>query len=283
MKYIRADITAFIICIALSLLICTFLLLNVKAIPKYTHMVDTGKQILESVLELQLQEKNYLLYNQKNVLDNVKDKLSNLRGLLSFYEKSGFSENQAEFLGLADWEEAMNLYERLFDQFFLYHEAAQRNITAIRELEKSILAVIYSKMNPERGIIGLQEVRIHEKGYLLYRNNPESPSERPFEDMRKESVSNLLMWADKDKRIEELMDEDNQLFNEIMNNHQSQEQALIALRKESEKIRNICKRFLEEGNTRLHIIYHRCLFLSITLLIIWLIMAIAFAATRFRR
>jgi len=283
MRYIRADVTAFSICIALSFLICTFLLLNVRAIPKYTHVIDTGKQILESVLEMRLQEKKYLLYDEENALSNVKDKIASLRSVLSFYEKSGFANNRAEFLGLADWEEAMNLYERLFDQFVLYHEAAVRNTAAIRDLEKNILAVIYSKLNPERGIIGLQEIRIHEKGYLLYRNHPESPDKRSFQDMRKEAVANFLVWADQDKRIEELMDKDNQLFNEIVSNYESQERTLVALRKESEKIRNICTMFLEEGNERLHIIYRRCMFLSVTLLIMWLVMAVAIAATRFLR
>ena len=51
----------------------------------------------------------------------------------------------------------------LLDQLVLYHEAIDKNIAEIRDLEKDILAVIYSKMNPERGIIALQEVRIHEK------------------------------------------------------------------------------------------------------------------------
>ncbi|MBW1716227.1 MAG: hypothetical protein JRJ77_10455 [Deltaproteobacteria bacterium] len=282
MKQTGVVITAFGISIALSLLAGTLLLLNVKAIPNYTRMIDTGKQILESVLGAQLQEKNYLLYHQKDALDNVKDKVGNLRKLLSFYEKSRFAEKRAELFKLADWEEAMNLYERLFDQFVVYHEAVEKNIAAIRDLEKSILAVIYSKMNPERGIIGLQEIRIHEKGYLIYRNYPEPPDERPFKDKRKEAVSNLLMWAHKDKRIEELMDKDNQLFNEIIKNYESQDQTLVALKRENGKIEKIGERFLEEGKKELYIIYRRCVFLCIILLIMWVIMAIAIVSARFR-
>jgi hypothetical protein len=281
MKYIKADMTAFGVCIALSLLICTFLLLNVKAIAKYTHMVDAGKQILESVSEMQLQEKNYLLDNHRNVLEKVKDKISNSRNLLSFYEKSKLAEDRGEPSGLADWEEAMSLYERLFDQFILYHEAVQKNVAAIRDLEKSILSVIYSKMNPERGIIGLQEIRIHEKGYLLSRSHPALPDKRSFQAMRREAVSNLLMWAGKDKRIEELMDKDNQLFNEIITNDENQDDTLLALERERERIRNISKTFLEQGNRRLRITHRRCLFLCITLLIMWLIMAVAIVVTRF--
>lgn len=281
MKQAGVVIIAFSVCIALSLLIGAFLLLNVKAIPQYIHMMDTGKQILETVLEMQLEERNYLLQQQKDALDNVRDKMADLRKLHSFWEKSRFAEKRAEFK-LADWEKAMNLYERLFDQFVMYHEAVEKNIAAIRDLEKSILAVIYSKMNPERGIIGLQEIRIHEKGYLLYRNYPEPLEERSFQDMRKEAVSNLLIWAHKDKRIEELMEKDDQLFNEIMNNYESQDDTRLALKRESGKMRNICEKFLEEGKKRLSITYRRCTFLSVILLIIWLFMAIAIVSTRFR-
>jgi len=176
----------------------------------------------------------------------------------------------------------MNLYERLFDQFVLYRKAVEKSVADIRELEKSILAVIYSKMNPERGIIALQEVRIHEKGYMLYRNYPEPPDERPFFDKRKGAVSNLRVWAREDKRIEELMEQDNKLFDEIINNYEWQDNTILALRRESEKIENTGEKFLEEGNKRLQISYRRCTYLSITLLIMWLIMAVAIAGTRFR-
>ena len=282
MKQTGVVIIAFSVCIVLSFLIGAFLLLNVKAIPKYIHMMDTGEQVLKSVLEMQLEEKNYLLLQRKDAFDNVKDKIANLRKLHSFWEKSRFAEKQTEFFNLADWEKAMNLYERLFDQFVMYHEAVVKNIAEIRNLEKSILAVIYSKMNPERGIIGLQEIRIHEKGYLLYRNYPEPLEKRAFQDMRKEAVSNLLIWSHKDKRIEELMGKDNQLFSEIINNYESQDQTLLALKRESGKIRNTCEKFLEEGKERLHLVYRRCTFLCITLLIMWLFMAIAIVSTRFR-
>ena len=282
MKQTRVVTTAFSVCIALSFVIGTLLLLNIKDSPKYTRMIDTGKQILESVLEMQLQENEYLLYHQKDALDNVKDKIGKLRELLTFYEKSTFAEKRPKFFKLAEWEEAINLYERLFDQFVLYHQAIEKNIAEIRNLEKSILAVIYSKMNPERGIIGLQEVRIHEKGYLLYRNYPKPLEKRSFQDMRKEAVSNLLVWAHQDKRIEELMGKDNQLFDKIINNYERQDHTLLALKKESGKIKNISERFLEEGKKRLYITYRRCMFLTIILLIIWLIVAIAIVSTRFR-
>jgi hypothetical protein len=279
MKQTGVVIIAFSICIALSLVISAFLVLNGRAIPGYIHMMDTGKQILGAVLEMQLEEKNYLVLQHKDALDNVKDKVTKLRRLHSSWEKSRFAEKSAGLFELADWEKAMNLYERLFDQFVMYHEAIEKNITAIRDLEKRILAVIYSKMNPERGIIGLQEIRIHEKGYLLYRNYPEPLEKRSFQDMRKEAVSNFLMWAHNDKRIEELMQRDNQLFSEILNNYASQDHTLLALDTESEKMKNICERFLEEGKKRLYITYRRCTFLSTTLLIMWLLMAITIVST----
>ena len=282
MKQTGVVIIAFSFCIALSLFIGSFLLLNVKAIPEHIHMMDTARDALESLLEMQLGEQNYLTHHQKEALDDVKDKMADLRKLHASLEESKIAEKRAEFFELADWEKAMNLYERLFDQFVMYHEAVEKNIAAIRDLEKSILAVIYSKMNPERGIIGLQEIRIHEKGYLLYRNYPEPLEERSFPEMRKEAVSNFLMWSQKDKRIEELMEKDDQLFNEIMNNYESQDHTLLALEGESGKIRNICEKFLEEGEKRLHITYRRCMLLSITLLIMWLCMAIAIVSTMFR-
>ena len=142
----------------------------------------------------------------------------------------------------------------LLDQLVLYHEAIDKNIAEIRDLEKDILAVIYSKMNPERGIIALQEVRIHEKGYIIYRSHPKPPDEIPFEDKRKEAVTNFLIWAHEDKRIGELMDEDNQLFNKIMKNYEYRDNTLHALKMEGKKVKDMAEKFLEK--VRYGIIYY---------------------------
>ena len=281
MKHTKVVITAFCICIVLSLLIGTLLVLQVKAIPKYTRMVDTGKQLIESVMEMESQEQAYLLRYHKDVLDNIRDTIDKLRKLQSSYEEAGLTRERTEFLEFGVWEEAMNLYERLFDQFVLYRKAVEKNIAEIRNLEKRILAVIYSKMNPERGIIGLQEVRIHEKGYLLYRNHPKPPDERSFQDQRKEAVANILVWADEDKRIEELMEKDDELFSEIMSNYESQDNTIIALKREGARIKDVGGRFFEEGNKRLNIAQRRCAFLSVTLLVMWMIVGIAVVFSRF--
>ena len=282
MKHTKVVITAFSICTGLSLIIGAFLLFNVKTMPEYTRMADTGKQILESVLEMESKEKIYLQYHRDEVLDDVKDRIRKLRELLASYEKDRFTGEHADFLRFDVWEEAINLYDRLFDQFILYHEAAEKSTADIRALEESILAVIYSKMNPERGIIALQEIRIHEKGFLLYRNYPVLPDKRPFEDKRKEAVNNLLVWAQEDRRIEELMEKDNQLFSEIMKDYEGQDSTLVALRRESGRLKEIGVKLFDEGNKRLRIAYRRTSFLSIALLVMWGVVVLAIVSTRFR-
>lgn len=280
MKNIKEIKIAFSICIVLFLIISAIILLNVRAIPKYTHLIDSGKQIQELVLEMKLQEKSYLLYHHHDdALDNIKDKTSELREILSYYEKSAFAEKLKDFFEFSIWEEAIDLYERLFDQLVLYHKAIDKNIAKIRDLEKNILAVIYSKMNPERGIIAMQEIRIHEKGYIIYRNYPKPPDKIPFEDQRKEAVTNLLIWAHNDKRIGELMNKDDQLFNKIMKNYEYQDNTLHALKMESKKVRNMAEKFLEKGGMGLYTIYRRCAFLSVILLVVCLIAAIPIAIT----
>jgi hypothetical protein len=283
MRLTKVVIAAFTISAALSLLIGSFLFFQVKSIPLHCRMIYTGEEIQRAVLNIQLQKQAYLLRHHQDAIEKVRDSMADLRKAHSFYEKERPGGEEAELLQLAAWEEAMNLYERLFDQFVLYHSAVEKNIAEIRELEKSILAVIYSKMNAERGIIALQEIRIHEKGYLLYRERPKQPDERSFQDMRKEAVNNLLVWAHEDKRIEELMEKDNRLFKDILANYESQDNTLMALEREGGRIKAIGDKFLEEGNKRVGITYRRCAFLSTTLLIMWAIVCLALFASRFRQ
>jgi len=250
--------------------------------PKYTSLNKTGKEILETVIDMQLEEQNYLIYNQEDSLHNAKDKISKIRKKLYSYEKSISDEDEKNLFDLAEWDETIDLYERLFDQFSLYHSAIEKHIVELRALEKSILAVIYSKMNPERGIIALQEVRIHEKGYFLYRNYPKQLQEFNFQDRRKEAVSNHLMWAHHDQRIDELMEKDDKLFKTILNSYKNKDAIFPLIKKESKKIRSLAGKLIEEGNKGLSLIYHRCAFLSIMLLLMWLTVAIGIMVTRFR-
>ncbi len=281
MKNVSVVKIAFSTCILFSLLIGSVLLFNIKAIPNFIRLINSGKQIIYLASELKLQKKNYLLYHEHGVLDSVKDNIGDIRDILTSYEKSDFVKKLSILSGFAAWDEAINLYERLFDQIVAYHEAIDSYIFEIRDLEKNILNIIYSKMNPERGIIALQEIRLNEKGFILYRHYHELKNIFSFEEKRKEAVKNLLIWAQNDKRIEELIEQDNHLFNEIVSNFEGQENIRIKLKKEVEKIENMADRFIVEGNEKLNSIYHRCKFLCMILLIMWLVTAIPVAAVRF--
>lgn len=272
----------FSICTAFSILIGTIAFFNVRAMPKYYSLNKAGKEILETIIDMQLDEQNYLIYNKQDSLHNAKDKISKIKKVLYSYEKSISDRDEENLFDLAEWDESINLYDRLFDQFNLYHSAIEKHIVELRTLEKSILAVIYSKMNPERGIIALQEVRIHEKGYFLYRNYPKQLQEFNFQDRRKEAVSNLLMWAQHDQRIDELMKKDDKLFKTILNSYKNKDEIFPLIKKESKKIRSLAGKLIEEGNKGLSLIYHRCAFLSIMLLLMWLTVAIGIMVTRFR-
>jgi CHASE3 domain sensor protein len=280
-KNIRFAKIAFLIAIGLSLMLGTLLSSNVRAIPNYTGLIETGRSLLKSVLEMQAQEQGYLLHKHEGALEAVKNEIEHLRKLVVQLEKTNLTEKDVEMFDIRTLEEAMDLCERLFDQFILHDQAVEDGISEIRNLEDSILAVIFSKMNPERGIIALQEVRIYEKRYLLYRGRSKSPEGRHFRDMRKKAVADLLMWAQKDKRIEELMAKDNQLFNEIINDYQGLDSALASIKTEREKITTIAEKFLEVGKKRLHTINRRCAFLTTILLVMWLVAGVVVITTRF--
>lgn len=281
MKKIRFAKTAFLIATGLSLLLGTLLSSNIRGISRYTDLVETGKHILTSLLEMQDLEQGYLLHRQKSTLEKVADKLSELRKVVARHEKAGYAGKDKESLDLRPLEEAINLSGRLFEQFVLYDKAVGKNIAEIIDLEQNILAVIFSKMNPERGIIALQEIRIYEKSYLLYRGRAQAAEGKSFREMRKEAASNLLMWARKDKRIEELMARDNQLFQKIIQNYESLDNALVAMRGERGKIQKIADKLMEEGHKRLRSIRRRSVFLTTMLLLIWLITGVVVASIRF--
>ena len=272
---------AFLVAIGVSLLLGTLLLSNVRAISKHTDLIKTGKAFLKSILEMQAQEQAHLLHRNEGALESARNEIGHLRKLFAELEKSRIGMEDEGIFDSSTLEEAINLCERLFDQFVLHDQAVDAGISEIRNLEDGILAVIFSKMNPERGIIALQEVRIYEKRYLLYRGRSESPEGLHYRDMRKKAVADLLMWAQKDKRIEELMAKDNQLFNEIINNYQGLDSALAAIKRERDKIRMIAENLMENGQKRLHTINRRSEFLSTILLVMWLITGVVVISIRF--
>jgi len=90
MKNTKVVKAAFSTCILFSLLIGAVLLFNVKAIPNFISLISIGEQIIDSVSELKLQKKDYLLYHEHDMLDSVKDNIGDIREILTSYEKSDF-------------------------------------------------------------------------------------------------------------------------------------------------------------------------------------------------
>ncbi|MBU4415137.1 MAG: hypothetical protein KJ976_08555, partial [Proteobacteria bacterium] len=75
MKNTKVVKAAFSTCIFFSLLIGAVLLFNIKAIPEYIRLISSGEQIIDSVSELKLKKKDYLLYHQHDVLGSIRDNI----------------------------------------------------------------------------------------------------------------------------------------------------------------------------------------------------------------
>ena len=271
---------AFITSVCLSLVMCAFLFLNLKSLPQQTESMKVGRDVLNCVSALQGYEQAYMLHRKDRTLEDVREAIEKLRKPSAQYEGLSSLGNRKGFWG-ADIFETMDIYERLFDQLLMYHKAAEKKLSEVQELEEELLAIIYSKMNPERGIIALQEIRIAEKEYLLMQNRLENPEDSHFQKKRKTSVANLLMWAQKDKRIEELMEKDTELFNQTIKNLHNENNTLLALQKEREKIQTLTKRFMDKEKRSLNIASRRSRFLCLMLAIMWLVTGLAVVVGRF--
>ena len=281
MKNITVVKIAYTLCTVLSLLICIFIMQNQSAIREYTILKDNGNKILDFISDMKLQEKRFLLHHHE-VLGEVTKNIDRLKKTFTSYEKSLSSNKSVEFYDFTKLEDALNIYGRLFDLLLLNHNSIDKNLFEIKNLEEDILAVIFSMMTPERGIIALQEVRIHEKDFLFYNIYHLSSDERSLQDKRREAVSNLLVWSNRDKRIEKLINKDDQLFSAIIKNYKTQDDTLVAMKRELQKIRRIADVIIERCDKKLKVSLRRSSFLIVILLFMWLTSGAAILITRFR-
>ena len=84
-------------------------------------------------------------------------------------------------------------------------------------------------------------------------------------------------------RIQELMTKDNALFEQIRENRGHQDNTLLSLRREREKVAGLATAFMEEERKGLEVASRRARFLCIMVLIIWGAAGLTGMISRFRK
>jgi len=253
---------AFSICIAFSILLASIAYLTLKDIKKDIEIQKVANSIVKTAFKINIDEREYRLNPYKK--NEIKEHLKELKKLVSSCEEMC----DLKKINFSKLHGSIDLYEKLFEQLKFYRETNEKIVEELRKLERIIQATIFSKPNPERGTIALQEIRLQEKSYLLFREKPFVFPERPYLEKRKIAVINLLIWAEGDKRINELIDKDNKLFKDILSNYEQMDKTLELMRKEVRKIEGAIHCIYKATQHKIDFAYKKLQILLITIVVL---------------
>ncbi|HEC49857.1 MAG TPA: hypothetical protein ENI40_01705 [Candidatus Desulfofervidus auxilii] len=255
-------LTAFSVCIVFSILLASIAYLTLRDIKKDIEIQKVADSIVKTAFKINIDEREYRLNPYKK--NEIKEHLKEIKKLVSSCEEMC----DLKKINFSKLHGSIDLYEKLFEQLKFYHETNEKIIEELRKLERIIQATIFSKPNPEKGTIALLEIRLQEKSYMLFREKPLLFHEKPYSEKRKIAVRNLLMWAEGDKRINELMDKDSELFEEIVSNYEQMDKILELMKKEIKKIEDIGYCICKATQQKIDFAYKKLQILLTTLLVL---------------
>jgi len=255
-------LTAFSVCIGFSILLASIAYLTLRDIKKDIEIQKVANNMVKTAFKINIDEREYRLNPYEK--NKIKEHLKELKKLVSSCEEM-CDVKRINFLKLHG---SIDLYEKLFEQLKFYRETNEKIIEELRKLERIIQGTIFSKPNPERGTIALLEIRLQEKSYLLFRNKPLLFFERPYLEKRKIAVRNLRIWAEGDKRINELIDKDSKLFEDILSNYEQMDKTLELMKKEVRKIEEAINCIYKATQHKIDFAYKKFQILLITLLVL---------------
>jgi len=255
-------LTAFSVGIAFSILLTCIAYLTLKDIKKDIEIQKVADSMVKTAFKINIDEREYRLNPYKK--NEIKKHLKELKKLVSSCEEMC----DVKKINFSKLHGSIDLYEKLFEQLKFYRETNEKIIEKLRKLERMIQATIFSKPNPERGTVALQEIRLQEKAYILFREKPLFFSERPHLEKRKIAVRNLRIWAEGDKRINELIDKDSKLFEDIVSNYEQMDKTLELMRKEVRRIEGLILGIYKATQHKIDFAYKKFQILLITIVVL---------------
>ena len=261
-------LTAFSVGIAFSILLTCIAYLTLKDIKKDIEIQKVADSMVKTAFKINIDEREYRLNPYKK--NEIKRHLKELKKLISSCEEMC----DVKRINFSKLHGSIDLYEKLFEQLKFYRETNEKIIEKLRKLERMIQATIFSKPNPERGTVALQEIRLQEKAYILFREKPLFFSERPHLEKRKIAVRNLRIWAEGDKRINELIDKDSKLFEDIVSNYEQMDKTLELMRKEVRRIEGLILGIYKATQHKIDFAYKKFQILLLTIVVLLILAGI---------
>ena len=261
-------LTAFSVGIVFSILLTSIAYLTLKDIKKDIEIQKVADSMVKTAFKINIDEREYRLNPYKK--NEIKKHLKELKKLVSSCEEMC----DVKRINFSKLYGSIDLYEKLFEQLKFYRETNEKIIEKLRKLERMIQATIFSKPNPERGTVALQEIRLQEKAYILFREKPLFFSERPHLEKRKIAVRNLRIWAEGDKRINELIDKDSKLFEDILSNYEQMDKTLELMRKEVRQIEGLIQGIYKATQHKIDFAYKKFQILLLTIVVLLILAGI---------
>jgi len=261
-------LTAFSVGIVFSILLTSIAYLTLKDIKKDIEIQKVADSMVKTAFKINIDEREYRLNPYKK--NEIKKHLKELKKLVSSCEEMC----DVKRINFSKLYGSIDLYEKLFEQLKFYRETNEKIIEKLRKLERMIQATIFSKPNPERGTVALQEIRLQEKAYILFREKPLFFSERPHLEKRKIAVRNLRIWAEGDKRINELIDKDSKLFEDILSNYEQMDKTLELMRKEVRQIEGLIQDIYKATQHKIDFAYKKFQILLLTIVVLLILAGI---------
>lgn len=223
----------------LSIIVAGTAFINFDKINEASRTVKQATAITEHILEIRIEEKNYLLRHEQYYVDTLKELMAHLDEYIAEGKKE--IRSKAIITELDRISASLETYEDLFNKLIKTHELVEELMNKMRVAGRDVQAAAQGRENSDELIISVLEILKEEKDYQIYRHKVLRAGEKTYQDKFQDAVKQLIDAAGGDPEINELADQYALDFNDLAAAYKYLDELIDRMREEGGTVQDISR------------------------------------------
>ena len=212
----------------LALVVAGAAFVNFSKIDDASRLVKVAAEITNHVLELRIDEKNYLLWYEQKYVESLKETISHLGEHIAAERQE--IHDKADISRLDRMTSAIKTYEGMFNKMIKNHETDAELTGKMIATGRKLQAAAVGREKAGEIILSLLEARRAEKNYQLYHMKVTRPGEKTYEEKFNDAINRLKNVAGGNPEINGLADQYAADFNKLVVSYKKTDELIVRMR-----------------------------------------------------
>ncbi len=223
----------------LAIIVAGVAFINFDKINEASRTVKQAAAITEHILEIRMEEKNYLLLHEQNYIDTLKELMAHLGEHIADGKRE--IRSKAVITNLDRITASLKIYQGLFNKVMQNHELVEELMSKMRIAGRDVQEAAPGRENTGELIISVLEARREEKNYQIYRDKVLRAGEKTYQEKFQDAIKRLKDAGRGDPKINWLADQYTVDFNNLVAAYKDMDELIGCMMDEGQTIQKIAR------------------------------------------